>query len=73
MAESTGCDNPELFEQVYNYYAHADAWRAPPDARPALQRLRENNIKLAVVSNFDTRLRPILHELQLDSLFDAVV
>lgn len=73
VAESTGCDNPQLFEELYSYYAHASAWCTPPDARKALQRLRDANIKLAVVSNFDTRLRPILHGLQLDSLFDAVV
>jgi len=30
-------------------------------------------IKLAVVSNFDTRLRPILEELHLVDLFDCVV
>lgn len=30
-------------------------------------------IKLAVVSNFDTRLRPILEELDLVKLFDCVV
>ena len=30
-------------------------------------------IKLAVVSNFDTRLRPILEELGLVDLFDCVV
>lgn len=73
VAESTGCDNPQLFEELYGYYAHADAWCTPPDARAALERLRKANIKLAVVSNFDTRLRPILRDLQLDSLFDAVV
>lgn len=30
-------------------------------------------VKLAVVSNFDTRLRPLLSAMQLDSLFDAIV
>ena len=31
------------------------------------------DVKLAVVSNFDTRLRPLLAAMQLDSLFDAIV
>ena len=30
-------------------------------------------LKLGIVSNFDTRLRPILKELSLDQLFDAIV
>lgn len=30
-------------------------------------------MKLAIVSNFDTRLRPILHQLGLDQLFDSVL
>jgi hypothetical protein len=29
-------------------------------------------VRLAVVSNFDTRLRPLLAAMQLDSLFDAI-
>lgn len=30
-------------------------------------------MKLAVVSNFDTRLRPLLKAMQLDTLFDAII
>lgn len=30
-------------------------------------------VKLAVVSNFDTRLRPLLEQLHLAHLFDALV
>ena len=29
-------------------------------------------VRLAVVSNFDTRLRPLLAAMQLDRLFDAI-
>ncbi len=31
------------------------------------------DVKLAVVSNFDTRLRPLLKAMQLDTLFDAII
>ena len=34
---------------------------------------RSAGVKLAVVSNFDTRLRPILRDLDLLHLFDSVV
>lgn len=34
--------------------------------------LRKSGVKLAVVSNFDTRLRPLLRALNCDDWFDAV-
>ena len=34
--------------------------------------LRKSGVKLAVVSNFDTRLRPLLRALNCDNWFDAV-
>ncbi len=42
-------------------------------AREALQRLRSHGVLLGIVSNFDTRLRPILRDLGAEDLFDAVV
>jgi FMN phosphatase YigB (HAD superfamily) len=34
--------------------------------------LRKAGVKTAVVSNFDTRLRPLLQALKCDRWFDAV-
>eukprot|EP00882_Tetradesmus_deserticola_P006793 GHRQ01007152.1.p1 GENE.GHRQ01007152.1~~GHRQ01007152.1.p1 ORF type:complete len:293 (+),score=101.96 GHRQ01007152.1:173-1051(+) len=73
VEQSTGCCNEQLFEEVYEYYAQADAWALAPGAVQALRKLRASGIQLAVVSNFDTRLRPILAALGVDDLFDAVV
>lgn len=39
----------------------------------ALQRLRDAGVLTAVVSNFDTRLRPLLRDLAVQGLFDEVV
>lgn len=39
----------------------------------ALQRLKSAGVLLAVVSNFDTRLRPLLRDLGVEGLFDAVM
>ena len=36
------------------------------------QALRKAGVKVAVVSNFDTRLRPVLRALNCDHWFDAV-
>ncbi|KAK9823496.1 hypothetical protein WJX72_003164 [[Myrmecia] bisecta] len=73
VAESTGCQDPTMFEQIYEYYARPEAWKLTPGAAPALQRLKDAGMKLAVVSNFDTRLRPLLHHLGVASLFDTIV
>lgn len=42
-------------------------------APSALRRLKAAGVKLAVVSNFDTRLRPLLDGLGLAGVFDAVI
>lgn len=73
VAESTGCSDERMFEEVYDYYARPEAWRLAPGTSEALNRLRAAGVRLAVVSNFDTRLRPILRELGVGHLFDAVV
>lgn len=73
VSESTGCSSTEMFEQIYEYYERPEAWKITPGAVQALHKLRSRGIKLAVVSNFDTRLRPLLQALQLSSLFDQII
>ncbi|KAI8474047.1 MAG: HAD-like domain-containing protein [Monoraphidium minutum] len=70
---AVGSADEALFEEVYSYYSDAAAWRLAPGAAAALARLRGAGVKLAVCSNFDTRLRPVLAGLGVDSLFDAIV
>ncbi|KAI8562476.1 hypothetical protein RHMOL_Rhmol03G0039500 [Rhododendron molle] len=49
------------------------AWHlCDPDAEKVFKALRTSGVKLAVVSNFDTRLRPLLRALNCDHWFDAV-
>lgn len=71
--ETTGCNHPEYFEKVYEYYARAEAWNLVHGALESLKALRNMGIKLAIVSNFDTRLKPLLEDMNVYSLFDAVV
>lgn len=70
---SVGSNNEALFEEVYTYYAEAHAWKLAPGAVAALAKLKGAGVKLAVCSNFDTRLRPVLRALGVDHLFDAIV
>lgn len=49
------------------------AWQlCDPDAKYVFEALRKAGVKTAVVSNFDTRLRPLLQALNCDHWFDAV-
>jgi REG-2-like HAD superfamily hydrolase len=74
VAHALGVDHEGAFEDIYEYYARGEAWAVSPGAVDALRRIRGRlGLKLAVVSNFDTRLRRILAELGLDDVFDAVV
>lgn len=70
---STGCSAEGLFDELYDYYAQPEAWALTTGAVPALSRLKAAGVRLAVVSNFDTRLRPLLASLRVDCLFDTVV
>lgn len=73
VQQSTGCANAALHEELYKYYERPEAWQLAPGAVAALNKLRAAGVRLAVVSNFDTRLRPILAALDVDRLFDCVV
>ena len=48
------------------------AWRVFPDVPPALARLREDGVRLAVVSNWDSRLPQVLELLDLASCFEEL-
>ena len=69
-------DVPEFdayFDRLYAHYASAPAWRVYPEVPEVLAALRERDLALAVVSNFDSRLSPLLDALGLAPFFDAVV
>ena len=61
------------FDRLYAHYASARAWRVFPEAPGVLAALRERGVALAVVSNFDSRLPPLLEAMGLAAFFDAVV
>ncbi|KAH6822408.1 Haloacid dehalogenase-like hydrolase superfamily protein [Perilla frutescens var. hirtella] len=73
VSEATGCDNADYFEEVYEYYSNGDAWHLPQGAHETMLSLKDSGVKLAVVSNFDSRLRKLLRDLNVLDLFDAVI
>ncbi|KAI9082031.1 hypothetical protein K1719_035956 [Acacia pycnantha] len=73
VSYSTGCSDSQYFEELYYYYMTDKAWHlCDPEAEKVFQAIRKAGVKLAVVSNFDTRLRPLLKALNCDNWFDAV-
>ncbi|KAK6931219.1 Haloacid dehalogenase-like hydrolase [Dillenia turbinata] len=73
VSEATGCSNEDYFEELYEHFANGDAWRLPAGTSETMHLLKNAGVKLAVVSNFDTRLRKLLEDLNVLELFDAVI
>jgi putative hydrolase of the HAD superfamily len=63
----------EFFDGLYARFEEPESWRIYDDVRPALESLRGRGIRLAVVSNWDARLRPLLDRLGLTEYFDALL
>lgn len=61
------------FEELYWLYARPELWRVFPEVIPVLQTLRERGLKLAVLSNWDARLRPLIEGLEMAPFFDEVL
>lgn len=61
-----------FFGELYDRFADADTWRVFEDVRPALQCLKEQGMRLAVLSNWDERLRPLLEQLELQGWFEEI-
>jgi len=58
--------------RIRDAFLDPSAWSVFPDVRPALARLRQDGARLAVVSNWDSRLPLVLERLDLASCFEEV-
>ena len=62
----------EFFDDVFGYFAQPEAWHIYPDVVPTLVALRRRGLRLAVISNFDSRLEGLLDRLALREHFDGI-
>lgn len=62
-----------FFPAIYQRFAELAAWRIFDDVLPALDALASKDIPLAVISNWDARLRPLLEQFRLDRYFEIIV
>jgi putative hydrolase of the HAD superfamily len=68
MAEVTD----SLFTALYNSFSTHDAWRVYEDVLPCFEALQKNNVRLAVISNWDNRLRTTLRSVGLHDHFEVI-
>jgi putative hydrolase of the HAD superfamily len=61
-----------FFPALYEYFAKPAAWHVFDDVVPTLDRLAARGLKLAVISNWDERLRPLLQALGIERYFVAI-
>jgi putative hydrolase of the HAD superfamily len=65
-------DRKQYFDELYAEFALPGVWECYPDVISVLQEL-SNRFTLAVLSNFDGRLRPVLDQLNLSAFFQEVI
>ena len=64
-------DRDNFFEIAYEHFAEAGVWKLYPEVLDVLKQLLER-FQLAVISNFDGRLRLILQNLGISKYFSHV-
>jgi putative hydrolase of the HAD superfamily len=64
-------DRDNFFEVAYEHFAEAGVWELYPEVVDLLEQLRPH-FELAIVSNFDGRLRVILERLGISKYFRRV-
>jgi putative hydrolase of the HAD superfamily len=64
-------DRDNFFENAYEHFAEADVWQLYPEVPDVLEQLQPR-FQLAVISNFDGRLRLILEHLGISTFFRHV-
>ncbi len=62
----------DFFEQVFQVFGDARSWVLYPETLSVLSALCEREYELGIVSNFDSRLFPIMRGLGIDQFFDTV-
>lgn len=75
MLEKAGIDGDRhlIGRAIYDHFGDGDRWRTYPDVVPVFEKLRDRGYKLALVSNWDSRLTKLCFDMGLDVYLDAVL
>jgi putative hydrolase of the HAD superfamily len=63
----------DCFEELYAVFAHAEAWRVFPEVPAFLAESARRGLRLALVSNWDSRLETLCRELALTPAFKFIL
>lgn len=64
-------DFEQLFDGLWTYFASPEAWSVYDDVDPTLARLDGMGVRRGLISNWDSRLGPILKDLGLWERFES--
>ena len=62
----------EYFESVFQAFSDSDAWELYPETLEVLSALKDRGFLICVISNFDSRLYPLLSNLGIFTHIDSV-
>ena len=62
----------EFFDRVFEVFEDPSSWRLFPDTVSTLTSLKAQGFELGIISNFDTRLFPVIRGLGIAEVFDTV-
>ena len=65
-------DFPRYFREVFDIFATDAVWELYPETLSVLETLQHRQTRLAMISNFDSRLYQVLAALGLDGIFHSV-
>lgn len=71
--EGSGFDPLPHFEDFFDAFSGAGAWRAFPETAPVLEGLSARGLRLGVISNWDSRLPALLEAVGLRRYFSLVL
>ena len=61
-----------FFDELFLFFTRAEAWKLYPDVVPLLDRLVDTDLILGIISNWDSRLPPLLDNLDLTRYFSVI-
>jgi putative hydrolase of the HAD superfamily len=62
----------EFFSEVYEFFRGREAWRLFDDVIPTLAELKNRGLRLAIISNYDSRIDDLLRDFEIEHFFDGV-
>jgi putative hydrolase of the HAD superfamily len=62
-----------FFDELYHEFATSKPWQIYPDVLPTLEALGIRKMRLAVISNWDDRLRVLLESLAIAHQFEVII